>query len=261
MEIGEDIYFTLDWNYSHYNDTEVRPLKDAGNFFPWISGNPSRYLYKIDPEFYQTLKSLREQGKFVFLLSNSHWPMVEMALNEIIGPDYMEIFDLIIIQGAKPGFWQKGRPYYNFNPDLPNMRDEWNGTFQGEKLVWGNVDELNQFFVQKFGDGYKVIYFGDSAYSDCGYKLSIDSNSHWDAAYIYEDLYEIEDPKIFSKEYFDYRSWWGSAFYGHPLQDQNTEPIETAYFHLAKNCFAKTFAMVHSPSCLNFLKMIKKLNC
>jgi hypothetical protein len=129
--------------YQHYTEDTVYDIKDYGRFLPEICKNPGKYLQRLDPGFIQILKDLRAQGKFLFLLTNSHWWMAEMIMGYIFGKEWAELWDLIIVQGKKPLFWRSDivKPFYSLDLTAMNLRGAFDGELTGQDkiLVWGNT--------------------------------------------------------------------------------------------------------------------------
>ena len=68
-----------------------------------------RYLQRSE-ELPRLLQRLRESGKQLFLLTNSPFSYVNDGLRYLIGPDWRDLFDLILTDGRKPGCVRIGVP-------------------------------------------------------------------------------------------------------------------------------------------------------
>uniref|UniRef100_A0AAR2IGN8 5'-nucleotidase domain containing 3 n=1 Tax=Pygocentrus nattereri TaxID=42514 RepID=A0AAR2IGN8_PYGNA len=86
------------------------------------------------------LRKLSENGKKMFLITNSPLDFVDRGMNYIVGKDWRDLFDVVIVQADKPSF---------FNDPFP--------CFQGN---------LYEFLRLTGWRGSKVLYFGDHIYSD-----------------------------------------------------------------------------------------------
>ena len=112
-----------------------------------------------DPDLRPTLLRFRALGKKLFLLTNSEYEYTEAVLSHLLGTDqhdWKEIFDLIICESKKPGFFLDGRPAVPvLTPSSPRTHDF---CFLGG----------NAAFIEKFLDarGDEILYFGDHTYGD-----------------------------------------------------------------------------------------------
>lgn len=65
----------------------VLPAKTYGNFFPEMYKNPLKYIIP-QPELREILQKLKDQGKFVFLGTNSHFDYMELIMSTTLGKDW-----------------------------------------------------------------------------------------------------------------------------------------------------------------------------
>ncbi|TSQ92616.1 5'-nucleotidase domain-containing protein 3 [Bagarius yarrelli] len=66
------------------------------------------HLYK-DVKTHAVLKKLSANGKKMFLITNSPLDFVDRGMNYIIGKDWRDLFDVVIVQADKPGFFNDRR--------------------------------------------------------------------------------------------------------------------------------------------------------
>uniref|UniRef100_A0A8D0CHS4 5'-nucleotidase domain containing 3 n=1 Tax=Scleropages formosus TaxID=113540 RepID=A0A8D0CHS4_SCLFO len=110
------------------------------------------------------LRKLSENGKKMFLITNSPFDFVDRGMNYIVGKDWRDLFDVVIVQADKPGFFNDRRK--------PFRRVTDNGV-----LLWDRIHKLEKGKIYKQGNlyeflrltgwrGSKVLYFGDHIYSD-----------------------------------------------------------------------------------------------
>ncbi|XP_067855434.1 5'-nucleotidase domain-containing protein 3 [Heptranchias perlo] len=110
------------------------------------------------------LGRLSDSGKKLFLITNSPFSFVDKGMQYIVGKDWRDLFDIIIVQADKPEFFNdKRRPFRRAN--------------QRDKLLWDKISKLEKGQIYKQGNlyaflkltgwtGSKVLYFGDHIYSD-----------------------------------------------------------------------------------------------
>jgi len=121
--------------------------------------------------------------------------MADTVLSYIFGKDWLDLWDLVLIQGGKPLFWRSDlvKPFYTLDLKAKNLRGKFDGDLTGahKVLIWGNTKLLEQYFESWFGHDWQGLYVGDSPHSDCGHSLGA-GKEHWDAGFIYEELIEAE---------------------------------------------------------------------
>lgn len=51
-------------------------------------------------------------GKQLFLITNSPFSAMDKGMRHMAGPDWHQLFDIVIIQGEKPNFFtNQGKPF------------------------------------------------------------------------------------------------------------------------------------------------------
>jgi len=71
--------------------------------------NPKRYVRR-DPRLTETLARIRRNGRKTFLLTNSDWWYTQHVMTWVIGPHWIQSFDLVGVDACKPRFFQAGTP-------------------------------------------------------------------------------------------------------------------------------------------------------
>lgn len=104
-------------------------------------------------------------GKKLFLVTNSPFKFVNTGMKALIGAEWKDFFDVVIVQARKPRFFtDTTRPF--------RLLDEKTGTH-----AWDRVSKLEKGRVYYEGtvkqlqeltgwNGHQVLYFGDHPYSD-----------------------------------------------------------------------------------------------
>jgi len=144
-----------------------------------LMADPASYL-DPDPEVVAMLRHLKEQGKTVFLLTNSEWfytrAMINTALGRSCGPEnlaWVDLFDLVVCEAKKPSF---------FNPKKPRQMESVDE--DSRVFIGGSIDELEE----RVGfSGPEILYVGDHIYADL---ITSKRSSHWRTMLVIE---EIED--------------------------------------------------------------------
>ncbi|XP_025079315.1 5'-nucleotidase domain-containing protein 2-like [Pomacea canaliculata] len=142
----------------------VQDVHTTGLLHHKIMSDLDAYLQK-GQETKVLLERLVSAGKNLFLITNSGFPFIDAGMRYMVGPDWMNLFDIIITNARKPKFFHAGsRPFRLYNPEL-------------ETHSWGRVTSLEKGKVYQQGNvhrlrqmtgwfGPRVLYFGDHVYSD-----------------------------------------------------------------------------------------------
>jgi phosphoglycolate phosphatase-like HAD superfamily hydrolase len=85
-----------------YNDVvkAVSDVHKSGALFRAVTKQPSLYVPPA-PHLQPLLKRLKDANKKVFMLTNNHYDFVDHTLHYLIGPDWRQLFDIIITQADK----------------------------------------------------------------------------------------------------------------------------------------------------------------
>ncbi|KAI9506228.1 hypothetical protein GGI26_000416 [Coemansia sp. RSA 1358] len=134
-----------------------------------IMSNIGDYLNRA-PELLDILQTLKNEGKRLFLLTNSGYEYIDTGLAYMFNTsDWRDIFDVVIVSARKPGWYLSHRPFRL----VPTKADAGSTRMQ----PWAPVDRFEDGQVYSGGNlmaftnitGYSdrnVMYFGDHIYSD-----------------------------------------------------------------------------------------------
>ncbi|XP_062889717.1 5'-nucleotidase domain-containing protein 1 [Mobula hypostoma] len=162
-EFWKDVIASIEYNYKASAFKE-----DSGIYFPSVKKNPEKYLLRCSESVKDWLRRLKNAGKVLLLITSSHSDYCRLLCEHILGEDFEEIFDIIITNALKPGFFTQlpqQRPFRTLVNDeerepLPSL----------EQPGWysqGNWSHLNELLKKITGKAEpKVVYFGDSMRSD-----------------------------------------------------------------------------------------------
>lgn len=149
-----------------------------------VARNPSKYIKK-DPGMVEMLKRLRDDGKKVFLLTNSLWEYTQTVMSFLVEPsdtpsgDWADLFEVVIVGSAKPKFLVD--PYqqlFRVNREDGSLQNT-DGVFEieamnpngaekflakGKVFQGGNWQHLQAMLNIESGES--VLYVGDHLYSD-----------------------------------------------------------------------------------------------
>ncbi|KAK8785557.1 5' nucleotidase C [Amblyomma americanum] len=181
--------------------------------------NICEYLEKRE-ELVAFLERLRSAGKQMFLVTNSPFKFVDVGMRYMIGPDWQDIFDVVIVQARKPKFFtDQHRPFRVYDPGTKSQL--WERVTKLEKnrvYIEGTVTQLQ---AMTGWCGNNVLYFGDQIYSDLA---DLTLNYGWrTGAIIWELANEI---KILNSEEFRHTVSWLQSLQHLIEEMQDHEDIE-----------------------------------
>lgn len=58
---------------------------------------------------------MRANGQRTFLATNSHVGFAQFLLNHVFGPSYAHMFDVLVYNAQKPGFFYRMHPFLAFS--------------------------------------------------------------------------------------------------------------------------------------------------
>jgi HAD superfamily 5'-nucleotidase-like hydrolase len=148
-----------------------------------------------DPLLGETLHKFRSSGKKLFLLTNSLWDYTSVVMSYLLDgerkayPSWRNYFDIVIVGGAKPAFFNELRPFVQIDP-ITGEPVATNGQ-NGESIKHLSRDKVYQggnvvAFEQMTGiKGEQVLYIGDHIYGDI---LRLRKQHMWRTAMVLQEL-------------------------------------------------------------------------
>ncbi|XP_054835018.1 5'-nucleotidase domain-containing protein 1 isoform X2 [Eublepharis macularius] len=181
-DFWKDIVAAIQHNYKTSAFKE-----NCGTYFPEVKRNPEKYIQSCPDSVKKWLRKLKDSGKILLLITSSHSDYCRLLCEHILGNDFAELFDIVITNALKPGFFSQPpnqRPFRTLEND-----DEQEALLSLDKPGWysqGNISHLNEL-LKKMTDKLepKVVYFGDSMHSDI---FSAHHYSNWETVLILEEL-------------------------------------------------------------------------
>ncbi|KAG8367652.1 hypothetical protein BUALT_Bualt16G0095200 [Buddleja alternifolia] len=171
-----------------------------------ILSDPKKYLVK-NGQLLRFLRMLRENGKKLFLLTNSPYYFVDGGMNFMLEDSlgsqdsWRELFDVVIAKANKPEFYTSEHPFRCYDVEKDTLAFSKVDAFLPNKIYYRGC--LKTFLEITKWNGPEVIYFGDHLFSD----LRGPSKAGWHTAAIIheleneiqtqnEDCYRIEQAKL-----------------------------------------------------------------
>jgi HAD superfamily 5'-nucleotidase-like hydrolase len=155
-----------------------------------IKANLPAYIVK-DPLLGETLHKFRSSGKKLFVLTNSLWDYTDIVMKYLLDgerkayPSWRNYFDIVIVGGAKPAFFNELRPFVQIDP-ATNQPIATNGEIKhlsrDKVYQGGNVVAFEQMTGIK---GEQVLYIGDHIYGDI---LRLRKQHMWRTAMVLQEL-------------------------------------------------------------------------
>ncbi|XP_044764654.1 5'-nucleotidase domain-containing protein 3 [Coccinella septempunctata] len=128
-----------------------------------VSQNVSEYIeaHDLKPLFAR----LKQANKKLFLVTNSPYKFVNKGMEHLVGYNWKDYFDVVIVQARKPKFFTDiSRPIrvYDERSGM-HIWDKVNRLEKGVIYYEGTVKQLQELTGWR---GHQVLYFGDHPYSD-----------------------------------------------------------------------------------------------
>uniref|UniRef100_A0A4W4FJE1 5'-nucleotidase domain containing 2 n=1 Tax=Electrophorus electricus TaxID=8005 RepID=A0A4W4FJE1_ELEEL len=197
--ISSDIEYDPVHLYKDVSDA-IGMVHIKGYMYKWIMQDLEKYILRGD-ETYAVLHRLASNGKKLFLITNSPFSFVDKGMKYMVGKDWRDFFDVVIVQADKPHF---------FNDCMkPFRRLDSNGDLQWDKIM--NLDKgqiykqgnLVDFLKLTGWRGSKVFYFGDHLYSDLA---DLMLRHGWRTGAIVPEL-EVETKVVNTEQYARSLTW------------------------------------------------------
>jgi len=153
-----------------------------------IAREPDRFVV-LDPELPLALLDLRHAGKSLVLITNSEHAytrsMMSYTLDRFLpkGTTWRDLFDLVIVQAGKPGFFERQAPLYEVVEESGGLlRPHIGGLKAGGVYFGGHARAVEQHLGLA---GNELLYVGDHVYADVHVSSQI---LRWRTALILREL-------------------------------------------------------------------------
>jgi len=155
-----------------------------------IKADLQSYIVK-DPLLGETLHKFRSSGKKLFLLTNSLYDYTSVVMSYLLDgerkayPSWRNYFDIVIVGGAKPAFFNELRPFVQIDPvsmEPVPTNGEIKHLSRDKVYQGGNVVAFEQMTGIR---GDQVLYIGDHIYGDI---LRLRKQHMWRTAMVLQEL-------------------------------------------------------------------------
>jgi HAD superfamily 5'-nucleotidase-like hydrolase len=134
-----------------------------------IMADPDRFV-ELDPDLPLTLLDQKMAGKRLLLITNSDWAytrsMMSYAFDRSLpGPmNWRELFDLIIVEARKPGFFSGRQASYLVTDEKQGLLRPHRGALEPGRVYVGGDAQLVESSLGL--SGAEILYLGDHLFGD-----------------------------------------------------------------------------------------------
>ncbi|CAI4225615.1 unnamed protein product [Auanema sp. JU1783] len=150
--IFQDCRKAIDWVHIESNMKEM------------IMNDPAKYVEK-DPRAGPMFQQLRQHDKQTFLLTNSDWKYTNVMMTFLLGENWRNSFNLIVVDACKPKWFSNGTVFREVNTETGSHKLGLHNTTLKEGVVYsgGNSDAFHKLLNAR---GKDVLYVGDHIFGD-----------------------------------------------------------------------------------------------
>lgn len=140
--------------------------RNVGGYFKALKEHPDKYLQKASPNLVSWLRELKKT-KTTFLITGSHMDFANFTASYALGPEWPELFDVVVGFAKKPGFFIGAKPFIRLEgatetePLTPSQLERHHIYSQGN---WRDLTVLLQRLSHKQNPRY--LYIGDNLIQD-----------------------------------------------------------------------------------------------
>ncbi|EEF41815.1 5'-nucleotidase domain-containing protein DDB_G0275467 isoform X1 [Ricinus communis] len=184
--VDAKLEFDASYIYQDVNRA-IQHVHRSGLVHRGILFDPHKYLVK-NGQLLHFLRTLKEKGKKLFLLTNSPYYFVDGGMHflseDSLGcrDSWRELFDVVIAQANKPEFYTSEHPFRCYDTEKDTLAFTKVDEFLPNKIYYHGC--LKSFLQITKWNGPEVIYFGDHLFSD----LRGPSKAGWRTAAIIHEL-------------------------------------------------------------------------
>ncbi|KAK6151542.1 hypothetical protein DH2020_014177 [Rehmannia glutinosa] len=234
--VDAKLEFDASYVYQDVNRA-IQHVHRSGLAHRGILSDPKKYLVK-NGQLMRFLRMLKENGKKLFLLTNSPYYFVDggmhFMLEDSLGhqDSWRELFDVVIAKANKPEFYSSEHPFRCYDEEKDTLAYSKVDAFLPNNIYYHGC--LKAFLQITKWKGPEVIYFGDHLFSD----LRGPSKSGWrTAAIIHELENEIQ------------------------IQNEDSYRFEQAKFHMIQELLGKLHSTVaNNDGSEDYMSLLRELN-
>lgn len=166
----------------------ITGLHISGTLHESIARDIPKYLNGERPLIRSFLERIRRKQQRLFLCTNSPFKFVDVGMNVILGKNWRDLFDIVIVSADKPNWFTTNRPFRRIGADGSVFIERISELLPGEIYTGGSMSEFHRLLGF---NGNKVLYLGDHLFSDVAEPSQL---SGWRTGMIVSELAkEIEE--------------------------------------------------------------------
>ncbi|KAM9752670.1 5'-nucleotidase domain-containing protein 2 [Menidia menidia] len=261
LAVANDFFITnnIDYDPVHlFKDVSeaIGMVHIKGYMYKWIMQDLNKFILRGE-ETDAVLHRLASKGKKLFLITNSPFSFVDKGMTHMVGADWRDFFDVVIVQADKPHFFTDCiKPFRRLDGNGDLRWEKINSLDKGQIYKQGNLFD----FLRLTGwSGSKVLYFGDHLYSDLA---DLMLRHGWRTAAIVPEL--EHETKVVSTHRYAVNLTWLQALTGlmERLQTHRDADSKDVFLEwqkereelrvMTKNCFNPQFGSIfrtcHNPT-------------
>lgn len=165
-----------------------------------VVADPERYVV-LDPELPIALLDQKHAGKLLLLITNSEWDytraMMSYSVDRFLpdGMNWRQLFDIVIVQAGKPGFFEARSPLYEVVDETGLLRPYREKLQKGGAYLGGSARQVEEDLGLT---GEEILYVGDHVYADVHVSSQI---RRWRTALVLRELeHELAAEQAFSRQ-------------------------------------------------------------
>ncbi|ETV66333.1 hypothetical protein H257_17134 [Aphanomyces astaci] len=112
----------------------------------------------------ELLSRFQKDGKKLFVCTNSSYRYIDAGLRYMVGNDWRQFFDIVLVSAKKPDFYTRSRTFRLF--DVEKRQVQWQAVTDLLPHHVYTQGSLRQLIALKGWRGGKVLYIGDSLFAD-----------------------------------------------------------------------------------------------
>ena len=113
-----------------------------------FQAHPEKYILKRSAEFRAWLKMLRDNGKYLYVITGSHFDFASHVASYALGDDWKDLFDIVIFFARKPSFFWENRPFWRLEgPKEVESLEGWEDLETGDYYSQGQTQTRNIIFT------------------------------------------------------------------------------------------------------------------
>ena len=159
----------------------------------------SKYIIQ-DKDLAATLHKLRSAGKKLFLLTNSERYYTEAVMSYLLDEalsffdSWHDYFDIILVDGAKPDFFNKEKPFIRLDDEGKPAGEERNRLAPRRIYSGGCLSEFERLLGL---NGDAILYVGDHVYSDI---VRSKRSAWWRTALVIQEMQQLDEEQLQRKQ-------------------------------------------------------------